>query len=104
MNKLNTLCVAVFVGLLAVIVGLCAFTLSWNLWAHWGGPMPGVHVILWPANMSLVYVWHPLFTEEINFWPKLMLMMLGQFIFVSGVAAALLSLVKRVMIEPQNDH
>ncbi|WP_419147792.1 hypothetical protein [Pseudoalteromonas 'SMAR'] len=86
-----------YVGLTAVIIGLIAFSLSWNLWDFWGGrPMPGVQLILLPGNLTLKYFWHPLFTEEVNFWPKLLMLMLGQF-FVSAVSAAIAAVLLQVI-------
>jgi hypothetical protein len=58
-----------------------------------GGPLPGYQIALFPANLSLIYIWHPLFTEEIALLPKLALMLLGQFVFVSIIAAIVFSLV-----------
>ncbi|MCH8538119.1 MAG: hypothetical protein LAT66_10165 [Alkalimonas sp.] len=87
MNQLKISIIALRAGAASVVIGLIAFALSWNLWALWGGPMPGIQVLLYPGNLSLVYLWHPLFTEEVNFWPKLALQMVGQFTVVASVAA-----------------
>ena len=85
-----------FSGVAAAVIGLVAFTLSWNLWDFWGGPMPGLQLLLFPGNLTLVYIWHPLFTEEVNFWPKLALLLLGQFIVVSLFAGFLAHIVKKL--------
>ncbi|MGX5913227.1 hypothetical protein ACR0ST_00645 [Aliidiomarina sp. Khilg15.8] len=77
-------------GFAAVVIGVIAFALSWNLWDIWGGPMPGVQVLLFPGNLTLVYVWHPLFTEEVTFWPKLAMLLVGQFVVVAGVATLIM--------------
>lgn len=87
--------VSVYAGIMAVIIGLIAFTLSWNLWDVWGGPLPGYKVYLFPGNLTLIYVWHPLFTEEVNFWPKLGLLMLGQFTVVTCFSVIVISLIKK---------
>lgn len=63
--------VSVYAGIIAVIIGLIAFTLSWNLWDVWGGPLQGYKEYLFPGNLTLIYIWHPLFTEEVSCWPKL---------------------------------
>ena len=95
MSQLKTSSIAILSGVASVLIGLVAFALSWNLWDLWGGPMPGVQVILFPGNLSLVYIWHPLFTEEVDFWSKLALQMLGQFFVVTCVVAMLTSAVRR---------
>jgi len=96
-KKLNTPTIAIYMGITAVVIGLTAFTLSWNLWDVWGGPLPGYKVYLFPGNLTLIYIWHPLFTEEVNFWPKLGLLMLGQFSVVAGFTAAFITLVKKYL-------
>ncbi|MEI5638188.1 MULTISPECIES: hypothetical protein [unclassified Pseudoalteromonas] len=58
--------------------------------------MPGVQLILLPGNFTLKYFWHPLFTEEVNFWPKLLMLMSGQFI-VSTVSAAIAAMLLQVI-------
>ncbi|WP_027672668.1 hypothetical protein [Rheinheimera baltica] len=95
MSQLKTSTIAFLSGALSVVIGLVAFALSWNLWDLWGGPMPGIRVLLYPGNLSLVYVWHPLFTEEVNFWPKLALQMLGQFSLVACSTALFVTVVRR---------
>ncbi|MDP5137329.1 hypothetical protein ORJ04_15340 [Rheinheimera baltica] len=95
MNQLKTSTIAFLSGALSVVIGLIAFALSWNLWDFWGGPMPGIQVLLYPGNLSLVYVWHPLFTEEVNFWPKLALQMLGQFTLVACSTALVVMVARR---------
>jgi hypothetical protein len=96
MNQYKTTSIAIYSGVAAVVIGLVAFTLSWNLWDFWGGPMPGFQVLLFPGNLTLIYLWHPLFTEEINFWPKLALLLFGQFVVVFFVVGLIVSLVKKV--------
>lgn len=71
MKHLKPLIIALKFGVGAVVVGLLAFALNWNLWDFWGGPMPGIELLLFPGNITLVYIWHPLFTEEVYFWPVL---------------------------------
>ncbi|WP_299589445.1 hypothetical protein [uncultured Microbulbifer sp.] len=80
MSDFKAVTIAIYGGVLALIVGLVAFSLNWNVW---GGGMPGYKILLFPGNLTLVYVWHPLLTEEIDFWPKLFLHSLGQFTVVS---------------------
>ena len=96
MSQLKTSTIALLSGAISVVIGLIAFAISWNLWHVWGGPMPGIQVLLYPGNLSLVYVWHPLFTEEVNFWPKLALQMLGQFSLVACTVAMVTAMVRRL--------
>ncbi|MCC5824867.1 hypothetical protein [Alkalimonas sp.] len=95
MSQLKTSTIAILSGAVSVVIGLVAFALSWQLWDFWGGPMPGIRLFLYPGNLSLVYLWHPLFTEEINFWPKLALQMAGQFSVVACAAAVVTRIVRR---------
>lgn len=95
MSQHKTAVIATFAGVAALVIGLVAFTLSWNLWDFWGGPMPGLQILLFPGKLTLVYLWHPLFTEEINFWPKLALLLVGQFAIVFFVAGLLSHFVKK---------
>ena len=95
MSQHKTSTIAILSGAISVVIGLFAFALSWNFWDLWGGPMPGIRVLLYPGNLSLVYVWHPLFTEEINFWPKLALQMLGQFGIVACSTALFVMVARR---------
>ncbi len=85
-----------FSGVAAAVIGLVAFTLSWNLWDVWGGPLPGFQLLLFPGNLTLVYIWHPLLTEEINFWPKLALLLFGQFLVVFFVVGLLTLVAKKL--------
>ena len=96
MNRYKTSTIAMFSGTAAVVIGLVVFTLSWNLWDFWGGPMPGYQLLLYPGHLTLVYIWHPLLTEEINFWPKLALMLLGQFVVVWCFVGLFSYLVKKL--------
>ena len=48
------------------------------------------------ANLTLVYRWHPLFSEELDFWPKLMLQMLGQFAIVTAITATILGIIRQL--------
>lgn len=96
MSKLKPITIAIYSGIAGVVIGLVAFFLSWNLWGFWGGPMPGYQFFLYPGNLTLIYVWHPLFTEEVDFWQKLGLLMLGQFFLVFAVAGLLTAMVRKV--------
>lgn len=93
MNQLSVMKVAVCAGFGAVLVGLIAFIVNW---AVWGGGMPGYRFFLFPGNLTLIYVWHPLFTEEIDFWPKLAVHMLGQFTVVSLSTASITAALRRL--------
>lgn len=84
-------------GLIATLIGLVTFVLSWNFYEVWNGPIPGYQVLLFPGNMSLVLIWHPLFTEEIALYPKLALILLGQFVFVALFFAIMRQLLARVV-------
>lgn len=91
-NRRKTIHIAAFSGLIATIIGLVTFTLSWHFFEFWGGPIPGYSILLYPGNISLIYLWHPLLTEEINLLPKLSLILLGQFTVVTtSVAIAVTS-------------
>lgn len=92
MNLLKSVKVAIYSGFIAVIIGLIAFSLSWNLWAFFNGPLPGYRIFLFPGNLTLTYFWHPIFTEEVNFWPKLFMLLLGQFIVVTSCVVVITSL------------
>lgn len=96
MDPHKTSTIAIYAGIAAGVIGLVAFTLSWNFWDFWDGPMPGYQLLLYPGHLTLVYIWHPLLTEEINFWPKLMLLLFGQFLVVFFVVGLLMSLMKKL--------
>ena len=84
--------IAILSGLIAMIIGLITFSLNWNLWEFFDGPLPGYRVFLFPGNLTLTYFWHPIFTEEVNFWPKLFMLLFGQFFVVSCCVAVIASL------------
>ncbi len=92
MNLSKPVKIAMFYGVITVFIGLIAFSLSWNLWEFFDGPLPGYRVFLFPGNLTLTYFWHPIFTEEVNFWPKLFMLLLGQFIVVTSCVAVITSL------------
>lgn len=87
---------SVRLGLLASIVGLVVFTLNWNFFDVVGGPFPGYKILLFPGNQSLVYILHPIFTEEMGLYQKLTLMLFSQFVSVAIVAEFTQRLVKRL--------
>ncbi|RUO77457.1 hypothetical protein [Idiomarina seosinensis] len=97
MMNTSTTTIAVYAGLISVVIGAATFALSWNLYDMLCGPMPGTKVLLFPGNLTLIYVWHPLFTEEINFWPKLALQMFGQFFVVTTVAVLFVGVAKKLL-------
>ncbi|WP_395345310.1 hypothetical protein PN836_010185 [Ningiella sp. W23] len=74
--------IALYAALAAVLIGLITFSLSWNFFDYWGGPIFGYSVLLFPGNLSLVYFWHPIFTEEVDLLPKLAMLLTGQFVLV----------------------
>lgn len=86
-------------GITATIIALVAFTANWHLFDYLGQPLPGYQLLLWPGNLSLVYLWHPIFTEELAFWPKLALLLFGQFVIVAAmtmtIGTILIQLCKR---------
>ncbi len=96
MNKLKTSSIAIYAGVSASVIGLIAFVLSWNMWDVWAGPLPGYQIFLFPGNLTLNYIWHPLFTEELNFWPKLALLLFGQFMLVASFAALLAAFFRKL--------
>ena len=55
------------------------FFANWLLYDWHGGTLPGYQVLLCLGNLGLIYFWHPIFSEEINFWPKFVMLILGQF-------------------------
>ncbi|MBO9492163.1 hypothetical protein J7384_17515 [Endozoicomonas sp. G2_1] len=77
--------VALSVGIIATVIALVVFTANWHLFDYLGQPLPGYQLLLWPGNLSLVYLWHPIFTEELAFWPKLALLLFGQFVIVAAM-------------------
>ncbi|MFC6635472.1 hypothetical protein [Microbulbifer taiwanensis] len=93
MNQISVIKIAVYAGIGAALVGLIAFIVNWTAW---GGGMPGYRFFLFPGNLTLVYIWHPLFTEEIDFWPKLAIHILGQFTVVSLFTALITAALKRL--------
>ena len=96
MMKTKTRTIAVWAGLISVVVGAVTFALSWSLYDVLGGHMPGTKVLLFPGSLTLIYVWHPLFTEEINFWPKFALQMFGQFFVVTVMTMLCVGLTKKL--------
>nr|WP_136250621.1 hypothetical protein [Ningiella ruwaisensis] len=87
---------SIYLGLLASLIGLVTFVLNWNFFDVIGGPLPGYQIFLFPGNQSLVYIWHPLFTEEMGMYQKLGLMLFSQFMIVAIVAEIIQRLVKRM--------
>ena len=57
--------------------------------------MPGYKVFLFPGNLTLIYIWHPLFTEELGYWSKLILLLLGQFVVVTVFTAVITATFRR---------
>lgn len=66
-----------------MLLGLITFALNWQLMDIFHHPIPGYKLLLYPGNLSLVYLWHPIFTEELNYWAKLILLLIGQFMIVA---------------------
>lgn len=100
MKNTNSIYKALLTGSIASLIGLLTFTLNHQLIDHLGGPIPGYQVILLPGNLSLIYFWHPIFTEEVNFWPKLIMLLTGQLSLVAGItylSSALLCRVKQAL-------
>jgi len=92
MNFYKSHTVAIYSGVIATIIGLITFTLNWNLWKFFSGLLPGYQILLFPGNLSLIYFWHPVFTEEVNFWPKLFMLLCGQFVVVTCTVVVLVKL------------
>jgi hypothetical protein len=97
MNTLKPRVLSVYFGLVAVIISAISFSLSWNLWDFFDGPLPGYQVVLFPGNLTLIYFWHPIFTEEVNLWPKLAMLLFGQFTIVSSFVYIIITLVNKAM-------
>lgn len=95
---------AIYSGFIAMIIGVITFSLSWNLWAFFNGPLPGYRIFLFPGNLSLTYFWHPIFTEEVNFWPKLFMLLFGQFIVVASCVVVITHLKRLFDRKLHNQH
>lgn len=91
---MTTLKFSSYAGVAATSVGFVVLILNWNLFDYFGGPLPGYNFFLFPGNLSLVYVWHPLFTEEVDLIPKMGLILLGQFTIVGTLTAVVHSIFK----------
>ena len=104
MMNTKTTTIAVYAGLISVIIGAVTFALSWNLYDVLGGPMPGTKVLLFPGSLTLIYVWHPLFTEEINFWAKFALQMFGQFFVVTTMTMLCVGLTQKLFASRRNGN
>ena len=104
MMNTKTTTTVVYAGLISVIIGAVTFALSWNLYDVLGGPMPGSKVLLFPGSLTLIYVWHPLFTKEINFWPKFALQMFGQFFVVTTMTMLCVGLAKKLFRITQHER
>ncbi len=76
MQITNSVSLSFLIASIATILGLIAFVLNWNFF---DGNMSGYQILLFPGNLTLTYIWHPLFTEELNFWLKLKFLLFGQF-------------------------
>jgi hypothetical protein len=100
MNLSKSSIVAVYAGLIASVIGAIAFTISWNSWTLFDGSLPGYQFFLFPGNLTLMYFWHPLFTEEVNFWPKLAMLLSGQFVVVTGFVGLIMHLRNRLGVQP----
>ena len=85
---------AFFISASVTLIGLITFVISWTMYDYFDGPIPGYSVLLFPGNQSLVYFWHPIFTEEVALIPKLGMILLGQFTLVFLSSFIVLSLAK----------
>ncbi len=83
-------------GCLAASVGLITFSLSWQFYEYWGGPLPGYDILLFPGNLSLIYLWYPLFSEEVALYPKLTLLLIGQFSLVFVISMLIRSAMRKL--------
>jgi hypothetical protein len=96
MNLSKSASIGVYSGVIATVIGLIAFSLSWNLSEFFEGALPGYQILLFPGNLTLIYFWHPLFTEEVSFWPKLVMLLFGQFVVVTGGVTLIALITKRL--------
>ncbi|CUS47329.1 MAG: hypothetical protein HLUCCO02_06775 [Idiomarinaceae bacterium HL-53] len=55
----------------------------------------GIYVAEVAVFFGLIHIWHPLSTEELAFWPKLALMMLGQFTLVGVLVSTLVAAIRK---------
>lgn len=74
--------IAAGIAAVCLLVGLITFVINY-LWFH--GSLPGYRLLLAPGIFVLGF-----FTEEIDFWPKLALLLGGQFLLCFLVAALIL--------------
>lgn len=74
------------IGIVVTTLGLLTFIVNHFLWDWLGGTLPGYQIILYPGNLSLIHFWHPVFSEEVNFWPKLLMLLTGQFVVTTGLS------------------
>lgn len=82
LHKIKPLKFSLYLALAATVIGLITVVLNWHLFDYWGGPIIGYKLLLFPGNMSLVYFWHPVFTEEVDLLPKVAMVLFGQFSLV----------------------
>lgn len=83
---------AVKIGLSALVLGGLTFALNWYLMDIIKQPIWGYKVLLFPGNLTLVYILHPIFSEELSYWAKLTLLLIGQFSLVTFFFYAVLKL------------
>ena len=84
----------VIAGFSATGIGMVAFAAHWHLWDYFEGPLPGYEILLFPGNMTLRYLWHPLLTEELSLSVKLILLFAGQFFVVTLLSLGLRMLIR----------
>jgi hypothetical protein len=87
--KFSLLC-----GTFVASIGLLAFILNWFLFNH---SLPAYSLLLAPGNLVL-----SLFSEEINFIPKLILLVFGQFIVTTAVVWAGYATIKKLRMNYGN--
>lgn len=95
-HQLKTMTIALYSGVASVVIGVITFSLHWSLFDVVGGPLPGYKVLLFPANLTLVYIWHPIFTEEVALLDKFGLMMIGQFTLVAAFVGLAVSIFRKM--------
>ena len=85
--KLNPLRSATIAGLTGALICFVAFAVNWWITK---GPYPGYQPLTYPGILAT-----RLFTEEIDFWPKLGIMIVGQGLVYFSVAWVVVRLAGR---------
>ena len=94
--KLTISVKAILIGCIATAIDLITFIVNHYMWDIVKGPFLLYQVILYPGNLTLLHFWFPIFTAEVNFWPKLLMLLSGQFVVVTGFSYGSLRVFLRI--------